>query len=55
MPLPSKLPDDFIKKPSGESHQIGNRYSIVTRIGSGNFGTAFLIEDNCAEKDGEKK
>lgn len=55
MPLPSQLPEDFIKKPSSTSVLVGNRYSIIKRIGSGNFGTAFLIEDTTAKNENDKK
>ena len=55
MPLPSQLPDDFIAKVNNKATLIGNRYSIVKRIGSGNFGTAFLIDDGDAPNGNEKK
>ena len=55
MPLPNHLPDDFMSKVSKKPDLIGNRYSIVKRIGSGNFGTAFLIEDKDAVIEEEKK
>ena len=55
MPLPSRLPDDFISKVNNHTTLIGNRYTIVKRIGSGNFGTAFLIDDSDASNENEKK
>ncbi|CAK8677291.1 unnamed protein product [Clavelina lepadiformis] len=55
MPLPSQLPKDLNKStPSGSSHVVGNRYSVIRKIGSGNFGTAFLISDSEVEAENER-
>uniref|UniRef100_H2YAH1 non-specific serine/threonine protein kinase n=1 Tax=Ciona savignyi TaxID=51511 RepID=H2YAH1_CIOSA len=57
MPLPSKLPDDFNLKAAENTSKIiiwANRYVILKKIGAGNFGTAFLIEDK-EEKNIDRK
>ena len=53
MPLPAELPEDydvFISKKNGENRSLllTQRYSIIKKIGAGNFGTAFLVSDKTA-------
>lgn len=51
MPLPKKLPRS--SKSSCVGRIYANRYRVVKRLGSGNFGTVFLVEDLRA--NGERK
>ncbi|XP_002130578.2 serine/threonine-protein kinase Nek11-like isoform X1 [Ciona intestinalis] len=58
MPLPSQLPDDFNVTAAETSSKLlvwAKRYVILKKIGSGNFGNAFLIEDKEARKIDEKQ
>ena len=45
MPLPKKIPKELASKSSCAGKVYANRYKVIKRLGSGNFGTAFLVED----------
>ncbi|XP_031552591.1 serine/threonine-protein kinase Nek11-like [Actinia tenebrosa] len=49
MPLPKTMPK---RKPSKDDGRVyANRYKVVRRLGSGNFGTVFLVEDMSANRE----
>ena len=58
MPLPAKLPATSGKTLTSLSAEktdvLANRYFIQTTLGSGNCGTALLVEDR-KDKDGKEK
>jgi len=58
MPLPAKLPPSSSKTLTSLSLEktdvLANRYFIQTTLGSGNCGTALLVEDR-KDKDGKEK
>ena len=46
MPLPKQL-----RKPEKKKRVLANRYRVEKRLGSGNFGTAWLVTDlKCKEE-----
>ena len=45
MPLPKKIPKGLALKGRGAGKVYVNRYKVVTHLGSGSFGTVFLVED----------
>ena len=45
MPLPKKIPKELASKSSCAGKVYVNRYKVVKRLGSGSFGTVFLVED----------
>ena len=59
MPLPARIPS----RGSGKSAKtkakdakrvLANRYTVTRRLGSGNFGTAWLVDDKKAKDEKEK-
>jgi len=58
MPLPAKLPATGSKTltslSSEKTNVLANRYLIQTTLGTGNCGTAFLVEDR-KDKDRREK
>lgn len=46
MPLPKKIPSELRAKMSAtHGRTMGNRYCIQKKLGSGNYGTAYLVHD----------
>lgn len=45
MPLPKKIPRGGKSKSQDEGRVFANRYRMEKRLGSGSFGTVFLVED----------
>ena len=47
MPLPKKIPRSKGAKPdkAPDKRVLANRYRVEKRLGSGNFGTAWLVTD----------
>lgn len=45
MPLPKKIPKELASKSSCAGRVYANRYRVIKRLGSGSFGTVFLVED----------
>nr|XP_039251160.1 serine/threonine-protein kinase Nek11-like [Styela clava] len=54
MPLPNQLPSNF-SDAKQEKIVFRNRYVLDKKLGAGNFGTAYLIFDNEAPGDDNKK
>jgi len=58
MPLPAKLPASSSKTLASlgveKTDVLANRYFIQTTLGSGNCGTALLVEDRKDKDDKEK-
>jgi len=58
MPLPAKLPATGSKTLTSlsleKTNVLANRYLIQTTLGTGNCGTALLVEDR-KDKDGREK
>lgn len=51
MPLPKKMPQSLASKSSCAGRVYVNRYIVVRRLGSGSFGTVFLVEDLKADRE----
>lgn len=58
MPLPRKIPQSRPTTSSGSSsvpddqkRVVVNRYRVEKKLGSGNFGTAYLVTDLKAKKE----
>jgi serine/threonine protein kinase len=51
MPLPKKIPKELASKSSCAGKVYANRYKVVKRLGSGSFGTVFLVEDLKADRE----
>lgn len=49
MPLPKQL-----QKPEKKKRVLANRYRVEKRLGSGNFGTAWLVTDLKCKDEKEK-
>ena len=60
MPLPRKLIPSTktsggkTSKSKVEKRVLANRYTVKRRLGSGNFGTAWIILDGKAKEDKDK-
>ncbi len=51
MPLPKKIPKELASKSSCVGKVYVNRYEVVKRLGSGSFGTVFLVEDLRSDRE----
>ena len=59
MDLPKKMPRSMLAKaakevPDDEKRVIVNRYRVEKKLGSGNFGTAYLVKDLKAKIPGDE-
>ena len=59
MPLPAKLTQKTKtrggkSKSKVEKRVLANRYTVTRRLGSGNFGTAWIILDGKAKEERDK-
>lgn len=51
MPLPKSIPKG--RNPSKDQGRVyAKRYHVIKKLGSGNFGTVFLVQDS--EANGER-
>ena len=54
MPLPKKFPRAGAGSKGKEKRVLANRYRVEKKLGSGNFGTAWLVTDLKCKDEKEK-
>lgn len=59
MELPKKMPRSILAKPADvpdeKKRVVVNRYRVEKKLGSGNFGTAYLVTDLKTTVAGDEK